>query len=54
MLCMFAQDEWVALHYASSEGHADVVETLLDHNADINVVTKVIWIMRMSVFYCYL
>ena len=31
----------MALHYASSRGHTDVVEILLNHNADINVVTKV-------------
>ena len=40
-----------ALHFASNEGHVDVVEILLNHNADINVVSKVIEIMRMSVFY---
>ena len=42
----------MALHNASIFGHTDVVEILLNHNADINVVTKVIQIMRMSVFYC--
>ena len=39
-----------ALHYASNEGHADVVETLLNHNVDINAVDKIFQIMRMSVF----
>ena len=41
----------MALHYASFCGHTDVVEILLNHNADINVITEVIQIMRMSVFY---
>ena len=41
----------MALHYASFCGHADVVEILLNHSADINVITEVIQIMRMSVFY---
>ena len=39
----------VALHYASTNGHSNVVEILLNHNADINIVTKVIQIMRMNV-----
>ena len=51
MICMlFTQDGWVALHFASCIGHTDVVKLLLKHNPDINVVTKVIGIMRMSVF----
>ena len=41
----------MALHDASSVGHTDVVEILLNHNADINVVAKVIYIMRMIVVY---
>ena len=41
----------MALHYASFFGHGDVVEILLNHNADINVVAKVNRIMRMSAFY---
>ena len=52
MICLLLQqDEWTALHYASSKGHTDVVELLLNHNADINVVTKVTYIMRMIVVY---
>ena len=51
MICMlFEQDGWVALHFASCRGHTDVVKLLLNHNADINVVTEVIWIIRMSFF----
>ena len=30
-----------ALHCASSEGHTDVVEVLLNHNADIDAINKV-------------
>ena len=41
----------MALHYVCIDGHADVVEILLNQNADINVVTKVIYIMRMIVVY---
>ena len=40
-----------AIHFASNGGHTDVVETLLNYDVDINVVSKVIQIMRMSVFY---
>ena len=55
----------MALHCASSRGHTDVVELLLNHNAKLNVVTKVTHInhtadidvvshiMRMSVLYYY-
>ena len=41
----------MALQCASSEGHTDVVEILLSHNVDIDVVTKVTDIIRMSVYY---
>ena len=52
MICLLLQqDGRTALHHASSEGHTDVVEVLLNHNADIDVVTKVIYIMRMIVVY---
>ena len=37
-----------ALHYASSQGDRDIVEILVNHNADINVAIKVIDIMRMK------
>ncbi|XP_041379171.1 serine/threonine-protein phosphatase 6 regulatory ankyrin repeat subunit C-like [Gigantopelta aegis] len=30
---------WAALHYASYKGHPDIVEVLVNHNADMNVVT---------------
>ena len=40
-----------ALHCASSEGHTDVVEIFLNHNADIDVVAKVIDIMRIILVY---
>ena len=32
----------MALHYASNNGHTDVVEILLQHTTNINIVTKVI------------
>ena len=48
---LLQQDGGTALHYATSEGHTDVVEILLNHNADINVFAKVIYIMRMIVVY---
>ena len=38
----------MALHYASYKGDVYVVEVLLNHGADINVVTKEI---SVSVFY---
>ena len=43
--------DFTALHYASSSGHTDVVEMLLNHNANINIVIKVTLIMGMSVGY---
>ena len=43
LICLLLQkDRWTALHNASNEGHAGIVEIILNHNADINVVTKVI------------
>ena len=40
-----------ALHLASGRGHTDVAEILLNHNADINLVTKVNVTKSMSVRY---
>ena len=40
-----------ALHYASYYGHTDIVEILVNHGADVNVVTKVIQIIRINEFY---
>ena len=39
----------MALHYASHYGHAHVVELLLNHNTDIDIVTKIIQMIKMSV-----
>ena len=41
----------MALHHASFQGHTDVLEVLLNHNADIDAVDKVIYIMRMIAVY---
>ena len=38
----------MALHYASNKGDVDVVEALLNHGADINVVTKVIQLVYFT------
>ena len=43
-----------ALHYASHEGYANIVEVLVNHNADMNIVTEVIQIIRMGMLYCNL
>ena len=45
------KDGSAALHISSKKGYTDVVEVLLNHNADMNAVNKVIQIMRMSVSY---
>ena len=39
----------MALHYASNNGHTDVVEILLNDTTNIDIVTKVIQMIRMSV-----
>ena len=37
-----------ALHYASYNGHTDIAEVLVNLNADINIVTEVILILRIK------
>lgn len=39
---IFLQEGYSPLYLASSNGHTDVVETLLDHGADPNQTGKVI------------
>ena len=39
----------MALHYASNNGHTDVVEILLNHTTNIDVLIKVIQMIKMSV-----
>ena len=52
MICFVLTIERMGtLHYASNKGHPEVVEILLNHTANINIVTKVIHIIRMSVFH---
>ena len=46
---LFNSDGWLALHYASNNGHTDVVEILLNDTTNIDIVTKVIEMIRMSV-----
>ena len=46
----------MALHFASSEGYGDVVEILLNHNADINrfdIVTRFEIVTRFVPCYAY-
>ena len=38
---MFIQIGYTPLHYASLNGHTDVVELLIDHDAHVDVPTKV-------------
>ena len=39
----------MALHYASHYGNAHVVKVLHNHTTDIDIVTKIIQMIRMSV-----
>ena len=39
----------MALHYASNNGHTDVVGILLNDTTNIDVLIKVIQMIRMSV-----
>ena len=45
---MFFPIGWAALHYASDKGYEDILEVLVNQNADINIVIKVISIMKMK------
>ena len=47
---LLQQNGWAAIHYASREGYTNIVEVLINHYADINIVTKVTQLMRMSIF----
>jgi len=35
------QDKWTALHYASREGHNDVIKYLIREKAEVNAVDNV-------------
>lgn len=35
------QSDWTALHFASCNGHADIVELLISYGANIDASTKV-------------
>ena len=41
MLIVVMQDGWTALMAAASHGHREVVELLIQHNADINAKDEV-------------
>ena len=43
LLLCFEQDGNTGLHFASREGHANIVGLLLNNQADVNVKNKVCW-----------
>ena len=43
-----------ALHYASYGGYTDIVQILLNYNADINIMTKVIQIKKIKFAILYI
>lgn len=45
--CMYAQNGWSALHWASGSGYTGVVTVLLDHGADVHAVDKVHYVYML-------
>jgi ankyrin repeat protein len=43
MLSKIDSDSWTALHWASSNGHSQLVADLVEAGADINAVDKALW-----------
>ena len=41
MICYFLQDGYTPIHLASSGGHVQVVEKLINSGVDVNAVNKV-------------
>jgi len=41
MICYFLQDGHTPIHFASRDGHVEVVEKLISSGANVNVVDEV-------------
>ena len=49
---MHIQDGWTSLFMASQNGHQDVVQLLIKHDADVNHAAEVCMCVCMFSFFC--
>ena len=53
VLCTFMQDGTTAVSYAAQYGHSDVVNLLINANADINLADKVTFFVMLQLLFLY-